>query len=85
MRPDLVNALSIMVVGMVTVFLILWLVVLIGNVLIRITNKFWPETKTNIQNKTVSVQGNKNTVAAIVAAVDTITNGRGKVTNISKV
>lgn len=85
METELMNALSILIVGMVTVFLILWLVVIIGNVLIRITNRFSPVAETNTSKEVAGASGNKNTIAAIVAAVDTLTNGKGKVTNIKKV
>ena len=85
MGAELGNALSILIVGMVTVFLILWLVVIIGNVLIRLTNKFSPVVETNAGKAVTGTSGNKNTIAAIVAAVDTVTHGKGKVTNIKKV
>ena len=42
MEQNIGNALSIMLVGMATVFLILWLVVVIGNLIIRVTNKYYP-------------------------------------------
>jgi oxaloacetate decarboxylase gamma subunit len=84
MEHSISDALSIMIVGMVTVFIILWLVVLIGNLLIRITNKYWPEAEVSKKVAVVSTSS-QGTIAAIVAAVDSVTNGKGKVTNITKV
>jgi len=78
------EALIIMVIGMFTVFVILTMVVFIGKITILITNKYWPE---NNITKTLVTKGqeSKNTLAAIVAAVDIVTQGRGKVSNIKKV
>jgi oxaloacetate decarboxylase gamma subunit len=83
MEGILSNAFSILVVGMITVLLILWLVVVVGNVLIGITNKFWPlpdgkETK----DGNTAIPANK--MAAIVAAVQMYTGGKGKITTIEK-
>ena len=39
---NLNTALGLLVVGMVTVFIVLWLVVLIGNLVIRVTNRVVP-------------------------------------------
>ena len=78
------NALMVMVVGMLTVFLILCLVVLIGNGLIRITNKFWPEAE-KVKKEIRRIAGSDGTIAAIVAAVDVVTKGKGKITKITKV
>ena len=75
--------LSLMVIGMITVFSILFLVVACGALLIKITNKYFPiETQ-----KTVTlVQGsNKNKIAAIMAAVEVATGGKGKATSIRKI
>ena len=84
MEHSISDAIVIMIVGMATVFFILWIVVMIGNTLIRLSNKFWPEAasiKKTIQTTTVSSDG---TIAAIVAAVDVATHGKGKITKISK-
>jgi oxaloacetate decarboxylase gamma subunit len=83
MEGILSNAVSILVVGMITVLLILWMVVVVGNVLILLTNKFWPlpEGKgTEGGNRTVTA----NKMAAIVAAVQMYTGGKGKITKIEK-
>ncbi len=82
MEQVLSNAISIMVVGMITVLLILGMVVVIGNLLIRITNKFWPQPEGPGKNRQGSIPA--GTVAAIVAAVEAVTGGKGKVTKIEK-
>ena len=84
MEQNLSNALAIMIVGMITVFLILWLVVLIGNALIRLTNKFWPESEIAKKELKTASASSDGTVAAIVAAVDVVTKGKGKITKITK-
>ncbi len=84
MEQNLSNAFAIMIVGMVTVFLILCLVVLIGNVLIRLTNKFWPETEVSKKEVATTTVNSDGAIAAIIAAVDVVTKGKGKITKISK-
>lgn len=84
MDESLSNAFSVLIVGMVTVFFILWLVVTIGNVLIKITNRFEPVVLDSQKAPPPIVRSN-GAVAAIIAAVDTLTNGKGKVTKITKV
>ncbi len=84
MEQNLNSALSILVVGMITVLLILWLVVVIGNLLIRITNKFWPAPENSVTGGGSSTFVPAGTLAAIIAAVEAVTGGRGKVTKIEK-
>ena len=82
MQP-LNEALSIMAVGMITVFFILFLIILIGNLIIRFSNKYLPED-TTVDKTKKAVNSSANTLKAIEAAIDVITKGRGKVTNIKK-
>lgn len=77
------EAISIMFVGMITVFFILFLIVGIGNVIIRLSNKYLPEEVAIIKAKKSNEPSN-NTYAAIAAAIDIATKGKGKVTNIKK-
>jgi oxaloacetate decarboxylase gamma subunit len=84
MGQNIGNAVIIMIIGMLTVFLILWFVVLIGNLIIRVTNKYWTETEEpKSKNNVHSSPGRK--LAAIVTAVDIVTGGKGKVTQIKKI
>lgn len=84
MEHDLNSAFSILLIGMLTVFFILWLVVLIGNLIIMVVNRYWPSApgpvKTSVKSGTIS----SGTLAAIVAAVEAVTGGKGKVTKIEK-
>ena len=86
MEQNIGNAITIMLVGMATVFLILALVVIIGNVIIRTTNKYFPGTETvKLQKSQVHDNSATGKIAAIVAAVDVVTNGKGQITKITKV
>ena len=77
------EALSLLVVGMIMVLLILFLVVVVGNAVIRLTNRYIPVTeKTDAGLRAKSINSKKT--AAIVAVVDTITQGKGRVNSIKK-
>jgi len=79
------TALMLLGVGMITVFTILALIVIFGNVLISLVNKFIPEEKINKVISSVS-QGaiDPRKMAAIVSVVDVVTEGKAKVTSITK-
>ena len=85
MEQGLSNAFNVLIVGMTTVFIILWLVVLIGNLIIKVTNKYWTDEDLKKTPNKIKEAASKGTIAAIVAAVDAVTNGKGKVTKITKV
>lgn len=79
-------ALQLLGIGMVTVFLILFLVVFIGNSIIHFVNRFLPEAKVVKVAKVNNPQVvNNGKMAAIVAAVQIVTNGTGKVVKIEKI
>lgn len=85
MNEDLNTALLLMGVGMITVFLVLTCVVILGNVLTRFVNKFVPITesvpvKPSSSNNTISAAK----VAAITAAVEVFTKGKGQITSIKQ-
>ncbi|MCK9158915.1 MAG: OadG family protein [Bacteroidaceae bacterium] len=84
---NLETALMLMVVGMTTVFVILLLVIGLGKVLIAFVNKYIPEEVVHVKNKTVqsSPPAPANVMAAITAAVNVVTHGKGKVEKIEKV
>ena len=83
MSEDFNTALMLMAVGMITVFLILALIVLLGNGLILFINRFFPEKIPEPRNSgSKSIHPKK--LAAIVAAVDLVTRGKGKVDTIKK-
>ncbi len=84
---DMEIALELLGVGIVTVFLILSLVVILGNVIIRFVNRFIPgvqEVSTPIGDASKSEIHPKK-MAAIVSAVNMVTKGSGRVTRIKKV
>ena len=91
MTENLHTAFTVLAVGMVTVFTILSLVVLTGKLLIAAVNKFAPAPKALSKkrskkslSKTLAGK-EKETIAALVAAVEAVTGGQGKITSIEKV
>ena len=72
-------------VGMVTVFSVLLLVVLIGNTLIFLVNRFLPdESSPKIDKEDPAKDIDFSKMAAIVAGVKKVTGGRGSVDEIRK-
>ncbi len=89
-------ALLVMAVGMITVFIILGLVVLSGDLLIRAVNTFVPAKpapRPNTRQATPSPASqvhpsstvSRQQVAAIVTAVDLLTRGKGKPERIERI
>jgi len=79
------TALMLLAVGMITVFTILALIVILGNLLISFVNKFIPETKINAVVKSATFGAiDPQKMAVIVSAVDVVTEGKAKVTSITK-
>ncbi len=99
MNENLTESLIIMAVGMITVFSILALVVVMGQLLIRITNRFAPPQKVNQSTKSQIANSNnalttspistssynKKKLAAIIGVVEHITHGQGRVEKIEKI
>ena len=81
MSENLQMGLNLIFIGMTVVFLILFLVVAGGNIMIIIVNRFYPQITTEIKGESDS--GN-NKLAVIVAAVDIVTSGKGKVEGIRR-
>lgn len=75
---------SLMLVGMVTVFIVLMLVVLSGRALTYFINKYLPEEAQSAAGggAAATIEGSK--VAVIEAAVNLVTRGKGKVVKIEK-
>lgn len=78
------EALSLLLVGMITVFIILGLVVVLGNLVIRLTNRFTPVSLQSQDPVSSHRRVHTKKLAAIVAAVDAITEGKGQITSIDK-
>lgn len=83
MNPELLQSLSVLAVGMITVFSILGLVVLTGQTLIRIVNRMTPDPAP--ATPAVKSAISKGKLTAIVATVDIVTEGKGKITKIEKI
>ncbi len=79
--------LTLMVVGMLTVFLILTLVIYLSKLLIIVVNKVAPEegkaAKKPAAAKVTTVDA--NTMAVISAAVSQLTGGKGSVAKVERV
>ncbi len=84
MEENLVLGLKLLVVGMLTVCLILYIVILLGKGLIAFANKF-PEVKEEPKQRAVEQEVDGKTKGIIEAAVAQITGGKGRVTSIKKV
>ena len=82
------TALTLLTVGMITVFSVLALVVFFGQLLIRVVNNYFPENTPTTKNTSLPSAHQSNIssdkLAAIVAAVNHFTNGQGSITEIKK-
>ena len=80
------TAILLMVVGMATVFVILLIVIYLGKLLITLVNKYAPEEVVPVKREAsqgpAPVPG--NILAAITAAVNVVTQGKGKITKVEK-
>ncbi|WP_339789995.1 OadG family transporter subunit [uncultured Imperialibacter sp.] len=83
---DIERAVSLMGVGMITVFLVLALVVLTGNALIKFVNTFVPETlqASPKSPSTPTSQVASKKVAAITSAVHQLSGGKANIQKIEK-
>ena len=75
---------TLLVVGLGTVFCALLLIIGMGNLLISVINRFFPEEEPKAQATSVAAVA-PNIKAAIESAVSTITGGKGKVESIEKI
>lgn len=93
LSANLNTALIALLVGMITVFIVLSLVVLTGRVLIFLTNRYFPVeqkksaftpvTKRQVQEETTAMPPAQ--LAAIIAVVEIATKGNGRVVKIEKI
>ena len=78
------EALSLLAVGMIMVFLILFLVIVIGNTVVLLTNRFVHEVQKPFGEGVAVKTTNSKKLAAITAVVDMITQGEGRVSSVQK-
>ncbi|BDD08941.1 oxaloacetate decarboxylase [Fulvitalea axinellae] len=87
---DMNMALTLMAVGMTTVFLMLFLVVTGGNAIIAFVNRFVPEEEAKVKPALSGAKGSSATsalddirkMAVLTAAVQQVTQGRGRITKV---
>jgi oxaloacetate decarboxylase gamma subunit len=90
MTQDLNTALLLLLVGMSTVFFVLGIVVLTGRLLIKITNRTG-QTAGNVVadipviQRDATMTPTPGRIAAITAAISTITNGTGRIEKIQRI
>ncbi|MBO4778827.1 MAG: OadG family protein [Bacteroidales bacterium] len=79
------ESLFLMIVGMVTVFTVLCLVVVLGNVIIRFVNRFLPEEVAAAKPSASAAPAiDPKVYSAICSAVSTVTGGKGSVVDVKK-
>ncbi len=89
MSTDIQTALSLLVIGMLSVFVILSLVVLAGRVLIGIVNKYF---STPLDEKSAKAPTSvyrpsvipREKLAVIAAAVEAVSHGHAHITKVEK-
>jgi len=81
MDATISTALSLLIIGMLTVFAVLTLVVFTGKLLTFIVNALSKEV---VPLRTVNPGVENSKIAAITAAVDAYTQGRGSIQKIEK-
>ena len=84
MSDDLNMALSLLGVGMITVFLVLAFVVIVGKLLIKMVNRYVPVTVQAVPQRSNSNSISPAKIAAIKSAIEEITGGKGEVLKIEK-
>lgn len=82
MTTSIASALTLMVIGMITVFVVLFLVYLTGNLLIAAINRWFPEPAASYQKTRSEISNQK--IAAVTAAIEVFSKGKARITNIEK-
>ena len=90
MEEQLSQGFIIMVIGMATVFLVLFLVTVTGKVLIWAVNTLTTEEKEpRISGRAITAkvrqEKDQAKIAAIIAAVDVVTAGKGRIEKIERI
>lgn len=79
------QAFTILIVGMITVFLILWLIMLAGKFLILLTNHLNKVSNKPFNTDEYDSNTDPRKLAVISATVVNITHGMGKIERIQKI
>lgn len=84
---NFMEALKLMGVGLITVFLVLLLIIWIGNLLIKLVNKIAPEEEKVVKKAAPSQSApiDPQVMQAISKAVELATNGKGRIEKIEKI
>ena len=85
MTEELNLALQLLLIGMVSVFLILGIVVALGKLLVTAVNRISPEVVTTPKKRTkIATSFNPKKLAALTAVVDIVTQQQGVIKSIKK-
>ena len=76
---------TLMIVGMVTVFAVLLIIIYLSKLLIKLVNKFALEENVKKDVKQNGPETPANIMAVIQQTVKEITNGKGTVSNVVKI
>lgn len=91
MNESIQQALILLGVGMISVFVVLTLVVLTGHVLIRISNRLSIEPNISVaagkgkRSSNTPEKISRSQLAVLSAVVDHFTNGQGRISTVRKV
>lgn len=77
-------AFTLLLIGMITVFVVLLLVVAVGNLLIFFVNKYLPSTHPKPDDSPLGTISHPK-LAVLSAVVEQVTEGRGNITKIEKI
>ncbi len=83
MDPNIQIGLQLLLVGMLSVFIILGIVVGLGKVLILLVNKYAPQQVSHHISKKETIA--QKHVVVLSSVVDLVTQGRGTIKSIKKI
>lgn len=83
---NFIQSLQLMGIGLLTVFCVLLLIIFLGNLLIKFTNKYIPEEEKSIPSAGVTNNAvDANVAQAINLAISKLTGGKSKAEKIEKI
>lgn len=84
-REKMSEVVKLIFTGMGTVFLILIMVVVLGNLIVRVTNMYAPTPAPQVSKNNSNTTIAPNKMAVLVSAVETLTQGKGRISKIEKI